>query len=218
MDFKYVKIITILSVIILIISYLTSFLITKLFGDKNFTIFLNAVSDLGQKLYSPLPLLFDLGCIFSGILMFPFIFNFFLSFLFKLEINFTNIKHKIFYRALAILAFSFLLNGNIGLVGVGIFSLDRNPFYLHYVFAFFLFIGYPFFAFFIRLIYLIYKISIPSYLLISGFVYFITFLVLLLMAYVYFPVFATLFEWILVFVIYSWFFLFSLTFIYRNNA
>jgi len=156
MNSKYVKIPTILSIIILIISYLTSFFIKILFGDKNFNIFLNAVSDLGQKTYSPLPLLFDLGCIFSGILMFPFIFNFFLSYLFKLEINFTNTKYKILYKALDILAFSFLLNGNIGLIGVGIFSLDRNPFYLHFIFTFFLFSGYPFFAFFIGLNYLIY--------------------------------------------------------------
>jgi len=218
MNFKYVKISTILSIIVLITSYFSSFLITILFGDKNFSVFFNAVSDMGQKIYSPLPLLFDLGCIFSGMLMFPLIFNFFLCFLFKLKININNAKHKILYYALAILAFAFLINGNIGLIGVGIFSLDRNPFYLHYIFAFFLFSGYPFFALFIGLIYLIYKIDIPKYLIISGFVYFIAFLVLLFMAYIYFPVIATLFEWILVFLMYSWFFLFSLIFIYRNKA
>jgi hypothetical protein len=149
--------------------------------------------------------------------MFPFIFNFFLSSLFKLELKFPNLKYKILFKAIAILAFLFLLNGNIGLIGVGIFSLDRNPFYLHFVFAFFLFTGYPFFALFIGLIYLEFKINIPRYLIISGFLYFITFILLLLKAYVLFPVYATLFEWFLVFVMYSWFFLFSLRFIYRNN-
>jgi hypothetical protein len=216
MKMKYVKIFTILSSIVLIVSYIVSFLITIFFGDNDFNILFNAVSDLGRNMFSPFPLLFDLGCIISGILMIPFIFYFFLSYLFKLDINFKKRGSKTLFETLAVLGFISLLNSDISLIGVGIFSLDRNPFYLHYIFTLFLFTGYLFFAFVIGLIYIIYKINLPKYLIISGFIYFGSFFIAFFLASIVFTSFAPFFEWILVFLMYSWFFLFSLRFVINH--
>ncbi|TXT53783.1 MAG: membrane protein of unknown function [Promethearchaeota archaeon] len=206
---RTLKILTILSFVCLAFSILLSLFLTLFFGDENFSIFFNAVSGLGRNYYSPFPLLFDLGLILSGLLNFPFIF-FFKKYLFEVEEEHIENEKRNLFKILSSLTFISVLSGNISLIGAGIFSLDRNIFYLHYIFALLLFSGYLFFAFFLGLLYLIYDLYIRKYLIIFGYGFLCSFFVLMYMAAGPFNKISLLFEWIIISVMFSWYYLFSL--------
>ena len=113
-----------------------------LFRSYTFNIFSNYISDLGSTKYTPLPIIFDLNAIITGILCLIVFYhsNNVLHQVIRPKLTPSNqwvLKSMNFSKYLLIL-------GPIGLAGIGIFSEDRNFFELHFIFAVIAFLGFTF--------------------------------------------------------------------------
>jgi hypothetical membrane protein len=114
-------------------------IIASIWGPEGYNIVDNWISDLGSFNYTPAPFLLDIAVISAGILLIPFYFY--------LEKYLAPIPHvpedlpaptRMTYRLMA-LNFFFNCLGTIGLLGVGIFSEDRDIAGLHFTFSALLF-------------------------------------------------------------------------------
>ncbi len=208
-NFKFAKITMVLSIILYVILFLSSFLITTFFGKKSFTPLKNLISDMGQKNYSPAPYIFDMACLMSGLFSFPFTFYILKYIKYNSKINnISNVK--------SVLSSLSIIIGNIGLVGIGIFSMDRNIFYLHFVFASFVLVGYVFAAFYISLFIVIYNFDLPKIIGIAG-----LFSLTILLSFTFFANFIftyirTISEWVLVIFISIWFYSFTISIFFKK--
>ncbi|MFX1452524.1 MAG: DUF998 domain-containing protein, partial [Promethearchaeota archaeon] len=107
------------------------------------------ISDLGSIRYTPAPYLYDLAAIFAGGLTLP------LSFYIEnLLAPLTSSRPRLRFGSVAWL---FSIIGNIGYIGVGIFSEDRSYFDLHGITSGMAFGGFTFGAFFLGLIIILYN-------------------------------------------------------------
>ncbi|MFO8019671.1 MAG: hypothetical protein R6U96_13680 [Promethearchaeia archaeon] len=167
-------------------------------GPGEYYIWTNWISDLGGSPYTPAPFLYDIACILAGILTIPLTFY--------LEAKFAPLPKdsndlincsRLRYR-LASYAFLFSLIGNVGYMGVGIFSEDRNFFNLHVFTSSLAFGGFTFAAFFFGLMVILYIRDIPNWLGLYGVIGPMTVIIL-------FGIFGgPLFEWLLLFSILAW--------------
>ena len=149
---KIVKISIYISLITFLPGLIIGLIIAINFGSLGYNLWYNWISDLGSLAYTPAPLILDLTCIISAIFIVPLILN--LSRLYSSHQNhkLDNSKREhyivLFRRIFGYIGVGFLFIGVIGMFFVGIFSLDFNPFDLHFYFSISAFSGFAIGAFF----------------------------------------------------------------------
>jgi len=169
-----------------------------------FYIWSNFISDLGGIHFTPAPYLYDIAAILGGGLMIPF--SFYLE---KLLVPLPqkpeeyNITTRLRYR---IGSHAFLLSiiGNLGYIGIGIFSIDRDVMSLHLITGAMAFGGYAGAGWFFGLIILLYDTKIPKLLGLYGMVGPLTFIIATGAIFLLAPVLLPLFEWLVLFSILVW--------------
>ena len=122
---------------------LTSVITAYFFG---YSVLTHYISDLGRQSVFPFSWLHDSLCVFVGLISVPVTY----SFSNKLEIRYKNSKNSLLYAKIGLITG---VPANLGLVFVGIFSLDRagpNLIY-HGIAAFFAFAGIAVSIFFFSL-------------------------------------------------------------------
>jgi len=102
----------------------------------------NWISDLGNHTITPAPFLLDIAVISSGFLLIPFYF-YIEKYLAPIprtpeEIQMSPGRYRMCYRLMG-LNFFFNFFGTLGLIGVGVFSEDRDIVDLHFTFSVLLF-------------------------------------------------------------------------------
>ncbi|TFF97486.1 MAG: DUF998 domain-containing protein [Promethearchaeota archaeon] len=212
-DRKKIRLITLTAITIYWTTFFSSIIIIGLFRNNGYSPFNNLISDLGSIEYSPFPFLFDIGCIIAGFLSFPisvYIFSY-------IRENSKGVKNNktILNFLTYILLFSGIL-GDIGFVGIGFFSIDRNPLNIHFIFASFLFVGYFLSAFLVGILVLLFKIRLNKNIGILGLfvsisIFFIYILLILLKINFIF------FEWIADFSLLMWLYTFLYSILRNNN-
>lgn len=186
-------------------------------GPGQYYIWTNWISDLGSFNYTPVPYLYDIAAILAGLLTIPFTF-----YIEKLLVPMPqkpedyNKVTRLRYR-LGSYAFLLSIVGNIGYIGVGIFSEDRNYFFLHGITSGLAFGGFALGAFFLGWIIVLYDVKINKVIGLYGIVGPILFVVLeVALPAMVNPALAPLFEWLLLFSILAWIIPISLS-ILRNE-
>ncbi|UCD00427.1 MAG: hypothetical protein JSV23_05910 [Promethearchaeota archaeon] len=149
---KIVKISIYISLITFLPGLILGLIIAINFGTLGYNLWYNWISDLGSIYYTPAPFILDLTCIISAIFIIPLILN--LNRLYSSHQNhkLDNSKREyyiiLFRRIFGYIGVGCLFIGVIGMFFVGVFSLDRSPFDLHYYFSTSAFGGFAFGAFF----------------------------------------------------------------------
>ncbi|MFX1346546.1 MAG: hypothetical protein ACFFAI_15720 [Promethearchaeota archaeon] len=168
------------SAMIVMIGYLSLLIfgvvIASLLDPDGYTIWDNWISDLGSIDHTPAPFLYDIACIIAGSMTIPL--TFYLEQLLAPLPNRTNLGEQHYSRLrfrLSSFAFLFSIIGNLGYIGVGIFSADRDYKSLsilgespHGVMSYLAFGGFTFGAFFMGWLIILYGIKIPKLLGIYG--------------------------------------------------
>jgi hypothetical membrane protein len=170
------------SVMIVMIGYLSllilGVIIATLLDPDGYTIWDNWISDLGSHDHTPAPVLYDIACIIAGSMTIPL--TFYLEQLLAPLPNRANLGKQYYSRLrfrLGSFAFLFSLIGNLGYIGVGIFSADRDYESLsilgegpHGIMSYLAFGGFTFGAFFMGWLVFLYDTKIPKVLGIYGIV------------------------------------------------
>ena len=173
-NFKFVKIFTSSVIFIYIPLLIIGVFIAHFFDPDGYSILTNWISDLGGSPHTPAPYLYDIACIVAGIGTIPF--SYYMEKLLaplptSAEHNFRGERWRL---RLASLAFFSSLIGNIGYIGVGIWSEDRDiPKLLlgmgsHEIVSALAFGGFILGAFFMGWIIVLYDTKIPKILGLYG--------------------------------------------------
>ena len=159
-------------IFLLIIGVITA---TSLDPD-GYTIWYNWISDLGSLDHTPAPFLYDIACIIAGFMTIPLMF--YMEKLLAPLPKRTTLKQQHYSRLrfrLSSFAFLFSIIGNLGYIGVGIFSADRDYDFLsilgegpHGLMSYLAFGGFTFGAFFMGWLIVLYDTKIPKLLGIYG--------------------------------------------------
>jgi hydrogenase-4 membrane subunit HyfE len=163
---KVVKISIYISLLIFLPGLITGIIVAINFGALGYNLWFNWISDLGSLLYTPAPFILDLTCIISAIFIVPLILN--LSRLYSSHQNhkLDNSKKEhyiiLFRRIFGYIGVGALFIGVIGMFFVGVFSLDRSPFDLHFYFSTSAFGGFAVGAFFTGLAIVLRKRIFPK--------------------------------------------------------
>jgi hypothetical membrane protein len=126
-------------------------IIAAAFGPGGYNIIDNWISDLGNHNITPAPFLLDLAVISAGLLLFPF--HLYLE---KYLAPIPRVPEdlpappRMAYRLMS-LGFFFNGLGSVGMIGVGVFSEDRDIAGLHFVFSVILFGSFAIGAIFLGL-------------------------------------------------------------------
>ena len=169
-DPKLVRIVIIINLYTFIPGLILSILIANFFGPQGYNIWDNFISDLGSITHTPAPFIFDFIIIFGAILTIPaFLYNnkFLMEgtkgIIFNSAVKIWKRIYYFFFDISAILGYFFLLIGSIGMLGIGIFSIDRSP-PIHFFFSVFVFAGLIFGALFAGVAILLKKVICPQFL------------------------------------------------------
>ncbi|MHA1300083.1 MAG: hypothetical protein ACTSO9_11745 [Candidatus Helarchaeota archaeon] len=119
-----------------------------------YTIWTHWISDLGSIRYTSAPILYDLAAIFAGALTFPL--SFYIE---KILVPLNGSRMRL---RLGSAGWLFSVIGNLGYIGVGIFSEDRDFFGLHGITSGMAFGGFTLGAFFMGLVILLYDSDLPK--------------------------------------------------------
>ena len=136
---KIVKISIYISLLTFLPGLIFGLIIAIIFGPMEYSLWYNWISDLGSNRYTPAPFILDLTCIISSIFIIPLILN--LSRLYsshqnhKLDNSNKERYTVLFRRIFGYIGVVCLFVGVIGMFFVGVFSLDRSPFDIHYYFS-----------------------------------------------------------------------------------
>ncbi|MFX1454161.1 MAG: DUF998 domain-containing protein [Promethearchaeota archaeon] len=169
-NYKIVKI----SALIVMVGYLfllfIGVIIAALLDPDGYTIWDNWISDLGSFNHTPAPYLYDIACIIAGSMTLPITFY--------MEKHLAPLPNRInpgeqhYSRLrfrLSSYAFLFSIIGNLGYIGVGIFSADRDYDWLsvlgqgpHGLMSYLAFGGFTFGAFFMGWLIVLYNTKIPK--------------------------------------------------------
>jgi len=163
---KIARFITLSAIITYWTAFFSSLIIIGLFGNNGYSPFNNLISDLGSSKYSPIPFIFNFGCILSGFLSIPI--SFYIFRYIKYELYIKTDHRKIFHFILYLILFSGIL-GDVGFIGIGVYPIDHNPQYKHLLFASFLFGGYYLSAFLIGILVFFFKINLNKIIGLYGF-------------------------------------------------
>ncbi len=162
---KIVKISIYISLLFFLPGLIIGIAIAANFGPFGYSLLYNYISDLGSIRYTPAPFILDITVIVSAIFILPLILNLGRLYTSTPTDNIDNSKkvHHInhFRRIFGYIGMASLIIGVIGMFNVGIFSLDRSPWGLHYVFASLTFGGFAFGSFFTGLAIIMKKKIIP---------------------------------------------------------
>lgn len=202
-DFKIVKICGLLVIPGYLGLIFIGCFIAAAMGPEGYTIVTHWISDLGGSSYTPAPYLYDFACILAGILTVPF--TFYLEKLLAPLPNEPWSQNKYSRLRYRISSYAFIASiiGNLGYIGVGIFSEDRTPtlFSLvgaHGLMSSLAFGGFTIGAFFTGWLIVLYDVKIPKTLGLYGIFGPLTTLIL-------FGVWPSpLWEWLLLFSILIW--------------
>ncbi|TFF97485.1 MAG: hypothetical protein EU541_08160 [Promethearchaeota archaeon] len=145
---------------IFIALFLLANLVAFIFGNRSFISFNNLISHLGYSSYTPLPILFNSACIITGILFIPFFFFFINKFNQTIEYSLLYIKYNCIFKNLSHFALYSGLIGSIGFIGIGVFNMNWNPFYMHEISSILVMGGFIFFLFFMSWLIVIYDLEI----------------------------------------------------------
>lgn len=169
-DFKVVKISAMLVMIGYILLLIIGVITAALLDPDGYTIWDNWISDLGSSDHTPAPILYDIACIVAGLMTIPL--TFYMENLLAPLPKRSSIKEHHYSRLrfrLSSFAFLFSLIGNLGYIGVGIFSADRDIKALsilgegpHGIMSYLAFGGFTFGAFFMGWIIVLYHTGIPK--------------------------------------------------------
>lgn len=121
------------------------------FGSHNYNIIDHWISDLGSIDYTPAPFLLDIAVISAGILLFPFhlYLEKYLAPIPRVPADLPA-PPRMAYRLMS-LSFFFNCLGSLGMIGVGVFSEDRDIADLHFIFSVLLFGSFAIGAIFLGL-------------------------------------------------------------------
>jgi len=175
-NYHFVK----LSAMIVMVGYIglliIGVIIAALLDPQGYTIWDNWISDLGSSNDTPAPFLYDIACIIAGSMTIPLTFymeNYLAPFPKQRQSNQDHYSRLRF--RLSSYAFFFSLVGNLGYIGVGIFSADRDFEILsimgqgpHGIMSYLAFGGFTFGAFFMGWLIVLYDTRIPKILGIYG--------------------------------------------------
>ena len=168
------------SAMIVMIGYISlliiGVIIAALLDPDGYTIWDNWISDLGSFDHTPAPILYDIACIIAGSMTIPL--TFYLEQLLAPLPNRVNLSKQHYSRLrfrLSSFAFLFSIIGNLGYIGVGIFSAERDYESLsilgegpHGIMSYLAFGGFTFGAFFMGWLIVLYSTKIPKILGIYG--------------------------------------------------
>ena len=205
---KIVKISIYVSLITFLPGLITGLIVAINFGSLEYSLWYNWISDLGSLVYTPAPFILDLTCILSAIFIVPLILN--LSRLYSSHQNYKldNSKREhyliLFRRIFGYIGVCCLFIGVVGMFFVGVFSLDRSPFDLHYYFATSAFGGFAFGAFFTGLAIILKKRIFPK--TVGYFMIFGPSTACLLYLIAPAPLTRQLLEWVLMFSSLAWYY------------
>lgn len=156
-----------------------------------YTIWTHWISDLGSFRYSPAPYLYDIAAIIAGIFTLPL--SFYLENLLAPLSNSPRWKLR-----LSSIGWLSSIIGNIGYIGVGIFSEDRSYFGLHGITSAMAFGGFTFGSLFMGVLMITYNTKFPKLLGIYG-------VVGPLLTLILYSIFESpIWEWMLLFSIIAW--------------
>ncbi|MHA1491719.1 MAG: DUF998 domain-containing protein [Promethearchaeota archaeon] len=197
-DLIFVKTCTIAVIAAYIPLLIIGHVIAAFLGPNGYSIWTHWISDLGGSDHTPAPFLYDLACIIAGVLTIPFTF-----YMEKLLAPIPKKKKdlgKISRLRLRLGSYAFLFSiiGNIGYIGVGIFSEDRNYLNLHSYTSALAFGGFTLGAFFMGALIILYDIKIPKLIGVYGMVG------PLLTIIIFLIINNPLWEWLLLFSILAW--------------
>ena len=167
-DYKFARICTMTVLLLYLPLIIIGVIIAALFGPDGYTIWTHWISDLGGIQHTPAPYLYDLAAITAGALTIPLTF-----YTEKLLAPMPQSTRECQYTSrlrlrLGSYAFFFSIIGNLGYIGVGIFSEDRNYFSLHNITSSLAFGGFSLGAFFMGLLIVLYNTKIPKLIGIYG--------------------------------------------------
>ena len=150
--------------------------VAALMDPDGYTIWDNWISDLGSNNHTPAPFLYDIACIVAGCMTIPLTFymeNLLAPFPKRTELNQQHYSRLRF--RLSSYAFIFSIIGNLGYIGVGIFSADRDFEFLsvlgqgtHGIMSYLAFGGFTLGAFFMGWLIVLYNTKVPKILGIYG--------------------------------------------------
>jgi len=177
---KVVKLSASIVMIGYILLLIIAVIIAVLLDPDGYTIWDNWISDLGSFNHTPAPYLYDIACIIAGSMTIPL--TFYMEKLLAPLPNESKLESKLgiphYSRLrfrLSSFAFLFSIIGNIGYIGVGIFSADRDYALLsvlgqgpHGLMSYLAFGGFTFGAFFMGWLIVLYDTKIPKTLGIYG--------------------------------------------------
>jgi len=150
--------------------------IAALLDPDGYTIWNNWISDLGSFNHTPAPFLYDIASIIAGSMTIPL--TFYMEKLLAPLPKRIELRDQHYSRLrfrLSSFAFLFNIIGNLGYIGVGIFSADRDYEFLsilgegpHGIMSYLAFGGFTFGAFFMGWLIVLYDTKIPKILGIYG--------------------------------------------------
>ena len=163
---KIVKISIYISLATFLPGLILGLVVAMTLGPLPYSLWLNYISDLGSFKYTPAPYILDLTCTISAIFILPLILNLNRLYSSNMVENFDNSKrtHYVnkFRRIFGYMGVVFLFVGIFGMFFIGVFSEDRSPFNIHYVFSVLAFGGFAFGAFFTGLAIVLKKKLFPK--------------------------------------------------------
>ncbi|KKK46504.1 hypothetical protein LCGC14_0801900 [marine sediment metagenome] len=163
---KVVKISIYISLATFLPGLIIGIIVAMNFGPVPYNLWLNYISDLGSFKYTPAPFILDLTCIISAIFILPLILNLNRLYSSNMVENIENSKrtHYVnkFRRIFGYMGVVSLFIGIFGMFFVGVFSEDRSPFDIHYIFSTLTFGGFAFGAFFTGLAIVLKKKLFPK--------------------------------------------------------
>jgi len=144
--------------------------VAALLDPDGYTIWDNWISDLGSINHTPAPFLYDIACIIAGSMTIPL--TFYMENLLAPLPKREELREQHYSRLrfrLSSFAFLFSIIGNLGYIGVGIFSADRDFAELsilgegpHGIMSYLAFGGFAFGAFFMGWLIVLYDTNIPK--------------------------------------------------------
>ncbi|MFW9819655.1 MAG: DUF998 domain-containing protein [Candidatus Thorarchaeota archaeon] len=151
---------------------------------QGYNIITNTISQLGTFYITPFPILFDISSVFGGLT--TLLFNYF--FCEKLDVS--KRKSSKLFNLLCPISRYTLIGGGIGIIMVGVFSIDRGSGILHDIFSCIAFGGFIISLLGYGIIIIRFKLNIPKYFGFTGFLPFLTIIIF----YIFVSPF---FEWML---------------------
>ena len=196
---KTVKFFTILAMTIFIGAICMGVIVAVIGPPGGYNPINNYISDMGSFNYTPLPYFLDYGNMISSILLIPCVF-YLEKKLAPLPKNEEDLKNMSRMRLrLGSIGWAWMIIGIIGMFGTGLFSEDRNPFYLHWWFTIVVFFGFAFCSFFYGLLITFFDTEVPKVLGVYMFI-----VPMIIVAILFGFGFQPFHEWIMFFSLLGW--------------